>query len=44
LEIALEQEWGVVPNSDGLACSFKPNTLAEFEVLDIGVDAVLTIE
>jgi hypothetical protein len=44
LEIALEQGWGEVPNSDGLACSFKPNTLAEFEVLDVGVDAVLTIE
>jgi hypothetical protein len=44
LEIALEQGWGVVPNSDGLACSFKPNAVAEFEVLDVGVDAVLTIE
>jgi hypothetical protein len=44
LEIALEQGWGEVPNSDGLACSFKPNTLAEFDVLDVGVDAVLTIE
>jgi hypothetical protein len=44
LEIALEQGWGEVPNSDGLACSFKPNTLAEFEVLGVGVDAVLTIE
>jgi hypothetical protein len=44
LETVLEEGWEVVPNSDDLACSFKPNTAAELEVLDVGVDAVLTIE